>query len=274
MFIFFVVFALVHADGIRLLINYNYRGDAVLVAPFLQNLYTPSFPDIVHWADCDGDFNASGARIRCTKTDRGRLGYMPLAIQIREDIAAGVLPGLGYLYTMDDMLMNPSLMLRTIDGGNLILHTPIFTNHEGWWRITQGVETLSCFLGAPARKFNSMGDLFYIPTKRASLFADLAMRMGDCGVFLECAVPRLVSIISRASDVGLHNATLAQLLPDPATSGEIEPVFRWDKNRTEVVSFLTNSDFTHTIGVHPIKISTVLARPDALTLIQRLVASV
>ncbi|KAK3744385.1 hypothetical protein QZH41_002697 [Actinostola sp. cb2023] len=204
---------------ILLVIVYNYPYYNSI--KHFKDFYKPAFPNMVFCGPLD---RSAGSSVMTVDIYRGVLGYECLGKAMRQH------PGYeGYFYINDDVILNywnfydfdKSSIWQS---PNVFTSTSMYGNIEDqwyWWRSPYGLPNCrqayehltNVSLGNEAlrilkengngslRCYSGRSDVLYIPKKHAQTFSVLSFIFYNHRVFLEIAVPTILRIIERESNI-------------------------------------------------------------------------
>ena len=229
-------------NDILLIINYNIPGYLKL-NQYMEELYKKYFPNIAYIYPDDIEHNISNSNIiSCERTDSGCLAYKCIKYIYNK------FPNYkGYLLTNDDNFM------KVWELNNLDFSIPWFYIYvenglkkddyfykrcNKVFRICESKSEYKTnyiqFFGF-YELFKGLSDLYYIPKNYINNFIELAQKMYEGNVFLECAVHAIFAIISAPKYQAIY----------------IRPL--WLHERKRAIKVL-QSEFQQ-IFIHPIKFS-------------------
>ena len=227
-------------NDILLIINYNIPGFLKL-NKYLEELYNKYFPNIAYIYPDNIENNNSNI-ISCKNTDNGCFSYKCIKYIYKK------FPNYrGYLFTNDDNYMKP-WELENLDfsipwfyiysAQRLRSGHPFFKRCNKIFSICDKnikyKQNYIQFFGY-YKLYIGLSDLYYIPNNYITNFIELAQKMYERRVFLECAVPSIFAILSAPK---YHSIYIRAL---------------WNFERKKVIKVLY--DEFQQMFIHPIKFS-------------------
>ena len=226
---------------ILLIINYN-RDGFLNLNKYITNIYNKYFPNIIF---INPSITKKPNIISCKKSCHGYYSYKCFKKVYRK------YPNYkGYLYINDD------LFLKFWELQNLNFSIPWLNQygpiHKKWYHYSRCLPLYNIFNNNTNWKNNiisfngffeiisGMSDFFYLPNYYASKIGNIFDKMFKSNIFLECAIPNSMGILS---------ASKYQIIKINAL---------WGKQRKNSLNYLFNK--FDQIVVHPIKLSNLLSQ--------------